>query len=514
MPRIDEVFKKSGVPTHTFVAPVEYERVTVALQTPGRSMIVEGPSGIGKTSCIKKALEDAELAGSCLILSARKPVDADLIRELPSMRSIGVVVVDDFHRLPTVAKQQITDFIKTLADEEDISSKVILIGINKAGQTLVEYAPDLLHRVETIRFGRTNVERIAQLVKLGERALNCSIAIADDIAEEAEGSFAMAQVLCHEACLQGKLLDTHPTGAPAKEIAVSLPCIREAVLADLNPRFFPLTREFATGNKLRREGRAPYLHLLRWLSQTQEGALDTKEALAANAALKGSVTQVIDKGHLSTLIAGSPQIADLIHFEPTTGLLTTEDPKLLYFIRHIIWSKFAKQVGYFSIEFNSRYDFALSFAGEDRHFAERLAHELANREISVFYDRNEQHRILANDVEEYLAPIYRSESRFVVPLLSKDYPRKIWTKFESDHFKQRFGQKSVIPVWYSDSAPGVFDESRRVGGMTFDPSSDLEDQLMAIVDALARKLEDERQVEARNADAPEVSVPMQGTLLD
>jgi hypothetical protein len=74
------------------------------------------------------------------------------------------------------------------------------------------------------------------------------------------------------------------------------------------------------------------------------------------------------------------------------------------------------------------------------------AAELAAREISVFYDKNEQHRILANDVEEYLAPIYRSESRFVVVLLSRDYPRKIWTKFESEQFKQRFGDHSVIPI--------------------------------------------------------------------
>ncbi len=107
MPRIDEVFKKSGVPTHTFVPPVEYERVVVALHTPGRCMIVEGPSGIGKTSCIKKALEDTGLATSCLMLSARKPTDVELIKELPLMRNIGVVVIDDFHRLPTGAKQQL-----------------------------------------------------------------------------------------------------------------------------------------------------------------------------------------------------------------------------------------------------------------------------------------------------------------------------------------------------------------------------------------------------------------------
>lgn len=496
MPRIDEVFKKSGVPTHTFVAPDEYERVIVAIRTPGRGVIVEGPSGIGKTSCIKKAIEQAGLSDSCIFLSGRKQDDCPLINDLPSMKSIGVVIIDDFHRLPEKSKQNITDFVKTLADEEDATSKVILIGINKAGQTLVEYAPDILHRVETIRVGRTSVERIKTLIQLGELALNCTISISDDIAEESEGSFAMAQVLCHEACLQSKLLETH-TGEQPQSIEVSLPAIREAVLSDLNIRFLPIARDFSTGNKLRREGRAPYLHLLLWLSQSLEGALDTKDAIAANPDLKGSVTQVIEKGHLNTLISNSKSISELIHFEPKTDLLTTEDPKFLYFIRHIIWSKFAKQVGYFSIDFKSKYDFALSFAGENRNLADALAQELSSREISVFYDKNEQHRILANDVEEYLAPIYRSESKFVIPLLSKDYPKKIWTKFESENFKQRFGDGSVIPIWYTDTAPGLFDESRKVGGISFDPNGNFIDQLHLIVNAVSKKLEEERQVEAK-----------------
>lgn len=499
MLRIDEVFKKSGIPTHTFVLPIEYERVVVSLRTPGRGMIIEGPSGIGKTSCIKKALEDVGLNASCVFLSARKSGDIDFIKELPTMKRLGVVVIDDVHRLPTSEMRQITDYIKTLADEEDESSKLILIGINKAGQTLVEYAPDLLHRVEVIRFGRTNVERIQQLVGLGEKALNCSLETAKEIADESEGSFAMAQILCHEACLQGKVLETY-TGAAPCQISVSLPCIREAVLADLMPRFFPLARDFATGNKLRREGRASYLHLFRWLSQTEEGVLDTREAMAANPTLKGSVSQVIDKGHLSTLISSAEQISNVIHFEPATHLLTTEDPKLLYFLRNIIWSKFSRQVGYFSIEFRSRYDFALSFAGENRNLAQAIYNELAAREIGVFYDKNEQHRILANDVEDYLAPIYRSESRFVVPMLSNDYPKKIWTKFETEQFKQRFGEKSVVPIWFSDAMPGMFDQSRMVGGLVFDISKDLESQAHEIVNELAKMLEEERQVEAKAAE--------------
>lgn len=190
----------------------------------------------------------------------------------------------------------------------------------------------------------------------------------------------------------------------------------------------------------------------------------------------------------------------MIHFEPKTDLLTTEDPKFLYFIRHLIWSKFARQVGYFSIDFKSRYDFALSFAGENRDLANALNQELTAREISVFYDKNEQHRIIANDIEEYLAPIYRSESKFVIALLSKVYPMKIWTKFESDNFKQRFGERSVIPVWYSDNQPSTFDESRRVGGMTFDPNGNFSDQLNTIVETISKKLAEARQIEAKDAE--------------
>jgi hypothetical protein len=493
MPRLDEVFKKSGVPTHTFVAPTEFERVLVALRTPGRGIIVEGPSGIGKTSCIKRALDELGMTDSYISLSGRKPGDQEFVAELPNMKAVGVVVVDDFHRLQESAKKGLTDYVKVLADEEDTDSKIILIGINRAGQSLVDYAPDLLHRVEIIKVGRTPVERIHELIALGERALNCTVACADDIAAEASGSFAMAQVLCHEACVQGKVLEAQTTEA---RVDASLPAIREAVLRELAPRFFPVARDFATGNKLRREGRAPYLHLLRWLADTPDGALDTKEAIASNPKLKGSVTQVIDKGHLLTLIGSSDAIADLIHFDGKSELLTAEDPKFLYFARNLIWSKFAQQVGYFSIAFRAKYDFALSFAGEDRELAETLFNELTARELSVFYDKNEQHRILANDVEAYLAPIYRSESMFVVPLLSTHYPKKIWTKFESDQFKERFGQNDVIPVWYSDASPGLFDESRRYGGVTFDRSVDLAAQVRVIVDILSKRLEEERTREA------------------
>ena len=88
--------------------------------------------------------------------------------------------------------------------------------------------------------------------------------------------------------------------------------------------------------------------------------------------------------------------------------------------------------------------------------------------------------------------------------LVKSIRIKIWTKFESDQFKQRFGEGAIIPVWYADAVPGAFDESKRVGGMAFDPWADLASQVQEIVQVLGAKLEEERQVEVENSDVAAV----------
>ena len=53
---LEDVYKKSGIPTYTFVKPSEYNKILVALRTKGRGIIIEGPSGIGKTTSIQKVI--------------------------------------------------------------------------------------------------------------------------------------------------------------------------------------------------------------------------------------------------------------------------------------------------------------------------------------------------------------------------------------------------------------------------------------------------------------------------
>ena len=112
--RIQDVFKTSGVPTYTFVHPREYPRLLLNLRTPGRGLVIEGPSGIGKTTAVENALVELGLSNRVTKLSARLPEDIEYIAELHTMGKVGTVIVDDFHKLPDTARQALADYMKTL----------------------------------------------------------------------------------------------------------------------------------------------------------------------------------------------------------------------------------------------------------------------------------------------------------------------------------------------------------------------------------------------------------------
>ncbi len=487
--KLEEVFKIGGIPTHTFVAPLEFSALLVALRTPGRGVVVEGPSGIGKTTAVSRAIESLGIKEKVTNLSARRKGDPELIRELPNMKAFGTVLIDDFHKLPDAVRKEIADLMKLLADEEAQDRKIVVIGINKAGESLVRFAHDLNNRLDIISLESNPDEKVRELITLGEKALNIELNIKQEVVEAAHGSFYIAQMLSHQACVDGQILE-----APASKLVskVSFESVRGRVYERLSRTFLDRTKLFCRGTRFRREGRAPYLRLLHLLAQSKEWSLSIDQAIAANPGLSGSVTQIVEKGYLHDLIEKSDDLRSVLHFDPTTRMLSVEDPQYVYFLRSITWSKFPIDVGFLSVDIPSKYDFALSFAGADRPLAERLHAALQDLELEIFYDRNEQHRILAADIEDYLRPIYQSDAAFVVALLGPEYPKRVWTKFESDAFKQRFKTGSVIPIWFTTAPPGTFDESARVGGITFDPAGDVDMQVSAIVDLLSKKIADSR----------------------
>jgi hypothetical protein len=106
------------------------------------------------------------------------------------------------------------------------------------------------------------------------------------------------------------------------------------------------------------------------------------------------------------------------------------------------------------------YDVALSFAGEDRVYVERVATVLRDAGVQVFYDKFEEVDLWGRNLADHLAQIY-ANSRFVVMFVSKHYAAKVWPNHERKHAQARAlkNQEDVIlPARFDDTEiPGLPD---------------------------------------------------------
>ncbi len=482
--RIEEVFKASGIPTHTFIRPSAYSRLKVALRTPGRGVVVEGPSGIGKSTAITRALEEEGIVLKVTYLTAREPKDIEYLEDLPELGAFGTVVIDDFHRLEDSVKSRIADLLKVTADAEDRSRKLVIIGINDAGKSLVDSSPDLTNRLEVIRFKVEPDTKIEELVTAGETAFNVSIAARSLIIENARGSFYTAQLLCLDACMQAEL-----TERPEDlfEVSTSYAAIQRNVVDRQRDNFGDAVRSFVRGPKFTPRGRAPYLHVLKWLAESDSWSITIRDEIRKHPNEKASVLQVLDRGYLADLVS-QPAISKILHFDKNTSILAVDDPMLTFYLRAISWPDFVREVGFKKVDYEENYDIALSFAGEDRVYAAALRNALEDLGHSVFYDDAEHYRFLGQDIETYLGPIYKSGSRYVVAVLGETYGRKRWTLFEASQYKERISAGQVIPIWSIKIPPGPFDPTRDVGGLKWDPDGSPQDQAVEHAAVISQKL--------------------------
>jgi hypothetical protein len=77
-----------------------------------------------------------------------------------------------------------------------------------------------------------------------------------------------------------------------------------------------------------------------------------------------------------------------------------------------------------------KYQVALSFAGEDREYVDKVAGLLKENGISVFYDKFEQVDLWGKDLGIHFDYVYRRQSKYFIPFISTHYREKIWTHYE------------------------------------------------------------------------------------
>ena len=106
--KLSEVFKTVGLPPYTYVKPAYYGEVRSDISQPGKHLLIEGPSGIGKTCVVFKAFEELKYRQNhdFLYVSCRDPGATDMIDGFLAAASDGtptgvpILVIDDFHLLP------------------------------------------------------------------------------------------------------------------------------------------------------------------------------------------------------------------------------------------------------------------------------------------------------------------------------------------------------------------------------------------------------------------------------
>jgi len=105
------------------------------------------------------------------------------------------------------------------------------------------------------------------------------------------------------------------------------------------------------------------------------------------------------------------------------------------------------------------YDVALSFAGEDRAYAEEVATLLREAGVRVFYDRFETAQLWGRNLADHLGDVYGRRARFVVMFISEHYPLKAWPTHERQSAQARAIRENrvvLLPARFDDTdIPGM-----------------------------------------------------------
>jgi 3',5'-cyclic AMP phosphodiesterase CpdA len=354
---INEIFRLDGPPSVTFVEPPLFAELKLALRTMGTGLVVEGPSKVGKTTAIRKAMESLRVPESDqLWWDGREPPPLEqmrrTLRELRDGDRDRWLFIDDFHYVEDEDyRRQLAFGMKGLADQARPHGKVTLIGINPLGSSLVDVMPDLSGR---FRIYRLDIEKdwkgstkLAEVIFLGERAANIRFKRRDEFVVAAGGSFFLAQYLCNVAAVKSGIHAAQPETVeielgPAEAVA--------AIQGELAARFRAPFLELAAFDAAP-PPRGAGLSLLWLLARSPDGFVSLQEARLRFPML-GSAFEWFLESNLTRCFQEHPKLRGLLYYNRATTTLTLEDPQLKFYLRELDWERFAEASGHGHVSFH------------------------------------------------------------------------------------------------------------------------------------------------------------------
>lgn len=448
---VEDVFVTEGVPHETFVEPPNFGQILVDIRRPGKPVIIEGASGTGKTSTVKKVLERLGHVKTWNYWTARKPADAIAAAELANNPQSGIFIIDDFHKLPPKIQEKLADIAKTAAEEADATKypKLVLIGINQVGAALVQFAPDIAKRCAIHQINPASRDVTLDLIARGCSALNIEFSNPFLIFEESQGDYWLTQALCSEICTTAKIFESV---VDHSVIAVDISFIRRQMVERLQHAYYESVKDFCRGRRFR-PSNDPYYRILRFISTKggNQSSVDLVELANANQEIAGSINNVKDS-RLIGLLKEKPKAGQYFYYNPSTARFAIEDPAVFYFLRNLDWDRLRSDCGFRDVaEQLKPFDVAISFAGENRELAREIADRLIQLDVAVFFDENFESAYLGRRLGDEFERVFSTGSRFVLCLLDKFHREKVWPSFERDVFLPRLKAHEVLPIYLDDT---------------------------------------------------------------
>jgi len=448
MANLEDVFVTEGRPKVTYVDPPNYAQLLSDIRSSSKPVVVEGQSGTGKTTVVTTILERVGFENH-EYLTCREPAHVERISEVIKSGATGVIVVDDYHRLDTAVQTSLADMAKDKADRGDGSPhpKLVLIGINQIGESLIQLAHDVAKRLGIHRVFPASRAEFDTMVSAGEHALNIRITNPDVIWTDCGGDYWLVQRLLKLCCSQNNITET--VVGDMKLITVQIESLRELLTTELRSAYQQVVKEFCRGRRFR-PGNDPYFKLLRAVSEGDTPIVDIKQLANQIPGLRQSLNNIKDR-RLNVLLDEKPDLKKYFHFNSSNAIFTIEDQALFYYIKNLNWDELRNECGFRPEEEEKEFDVAISFAGENRALATMIAERLRYLDFNVFYDRFYEANFLGDACSSQFERIFGEQSHFVVCLLDTNYRDKIWPTFERESFMGRVGEKKVIPIYLDDT---------------------------------------------------------------
>ncbi|WP_437977740.1 TIR domain-containing protein [Sorangium sp. So ce295] len=345
---IGDIFRTTGQPDVTFVEPSQMTQLEIYLRIMGQGLVVEGPSGIGKTTATRKALEKARQQWPETYLTSKAREDVERLDAAVRTGFTGHLVVDDYHHLDDHRKRQLADLIKTMADKNRRDAKLTIIGINPVGDSLVAGFPDLVGRFVTVSMATQPREKLDELVRKGEAAAHVVFLRRSEFVEAAAGSFFTLQQLCFQAAMTQGIVETQPVKT---EIKLGPRDVLNAVLDNLKFKYYRPLSAFASTDESS-PPRGAVLALLWLLSEEKEGHVLLHDARLRYPTLALAFEWL--GSHMQRCLEEIPQLSSLFCYQPGAGVLSVEDPQLKFYLAQMSWLDFARRTGHHGVRLDPR----------------------------------------------------------------------------------------------------------------------------------------------------------------